>query len=444
MNVTTDDRLPRLQHFNEAIINHYLGQKSLKSIENPHTWTGAEEFVHCFRQKQDFKSGFLYVERGMLPLISNPELRDRLTAKHLKTCIDQVHIRVARTVLSEWKLMSVDEVESGVYSKYLLLLWEKNVTFATQLEDVLDETPKKAIRQWKIRNLFREHKLDIHAANWNLLIDLSEKNGFARRITVPSRHSDTRSAKILYRIAYAHAHNFLDPTLVHSVDNVCRVFFPDQVEQRMDQFLDEMVTKIKECDGTVEMVSSAAAYAKQQFHAIHPYPVRNSEVGTILMNLILVAFGFPSVVLRTHREHMDPDSHYNQILGKITRDPTHFIEFLRNKIEQNQRVPDIGTSESQPAHDDPTYLLGDALIDLIPDLRDKFKKCRTLGPDARRFCLNLYLKNKTNEIGRRFGFDMMYLPTFVDYTDEEKSTFQKCRHIRGADSSLLDGDGALK
>lgn len=39
--------------------------------------------------------------------------------------------------------------------------------------------------------------------------------------------------------------------------------------------------------------------------------------------------------------------------------------------------------------------------------------------------LNQFLKEKTNAMGQSYGFDMMYLPTYVDYSEQDMKIVRK-------------------
>lgn len=417
--------MPKLKKFNEALVDHYCPERALYGQVNPQAWFGIREFIHAYKQKKDFKKALVHAEDKVLLFIENPNLRSKLKGKHIEQWIKQWHKLAGKSLLKGWG------VASGAYIKQIVVRWEKTTEFGIAFGYILNNAHEKNRRDELLCNLFRDAELQVGLKDWLGLIDKAQRKQFK----VPSEYLPSHlkvSEKVMFSIAYARHHGLLSENEQAAVDKVCKFVMPDLIESKMKSLTSRLAGQFIECDGQLDNVVHLAATAFRDLTQIHPFPNANGRVSTILLNTILVGFGFPSIVLRTHEDRMDEKSQYNQVVANMDSDLLPLETFIKAKVIKNQLTPQNGTVESTPAKDDADYLLSDAIFDMIKGFKKKYDKETIMprGVTLEAFTqakppqqLNQCFKEELMAIGKqRFGFDMMYFPGYIEYTQEEMLT----------------------
>ncbi len=415
--------MPRLKIFNEALVDHYCPERAISAVKDPDGWFGIKEFIHSYRQKKDFKKALAYAETTILRCIQNPELRPRLKGEHFEKWIKELHRLAGKTVLSDWNC------PSGEYITQLVFRWEKGVEFSVSLAHILNNFHhNKQKRNELVVQLFKESGLELASSEWIKIIEKAEQGNYP---IFPSFMPTSRvfpSTYILTAMACAKEQGLLTPAQTRAVDKICKIVLPHSIPDKMKEYAAFLAKEIIKCDGKLDSVVRLAAVAFRDLTKIHPFPNANGRVSTINLNLILVGFEYPSIVLRTQQDLDDEQSEYNQVVSKMDEDLDPLIKFIKKKVAQNKQEADKGTIESTPAKNDDSYLLSDALFALVKEFKQKEKsqKNRSKAMPSARICvsepsklMNFYLKTRLDDIGFRFGFDSMYLPAYVEYTEEE-------------------------
>lgn len=415
--------MPRLQYFNEALVDHYSPEKPTAAVLEPEKWFGIREFIHSFKQKKEFKRALIYAETKLLKFFQIPMLRARLDGNHIENWLKELHKIGAKTILRDWSL------ESGHYISEPIIRWEKRAEFSTAFEMTLfNYANYKLKRNVLIKQLFNEYGLSECCAEWLQII----KNIEQRKYRIPRGFVPANAnapARIIYSLAYARKNNLLSASQNKAVDTVCKIVLPDTIPDQMQTYCSTLAEKIRNCDGNLDNVIQLAALAFRDLTQIHPFPNANGRISTIILNLILVGFGQPSIVLRTHEDLEQESSEYNHVVSTMDDDLSPLTNYIKRKVLQNKVRPDRGTLQSSPACDDPSYLLSDALFALAKEFKQTLTPPELDPPSLPQHNIskNLLLKRRLNETGRRFGCDVMYMPGFVKYSDEEMVQIRRGR-----------------
>jgi hypothetical protein len=107
----------------------------------------------------------------------------------------------------------------------------------------------------------------------------------------------------------------------------------------------------------------------------------------------------------------------------MDQDPSFLKDFIKMQIQKNKKSPEKGTNESTPHIIDQTKKLIDGYLSLIKPCKQKLQEYE--NHPQRRFILNNFLKVRANAMGQDYGFGMIYLPAFVDYSEEDMRIVQK-------------------
>lgn len=410
--------MPKLQRFNQALVDHYAPEASHLSLISGISWEGVRTFLHYYKQKKDYYKALRHAETNLLRFFDSDKLRQLLTGKSIESMLKQIHKFAGKTICSDYN------VPSGEYIDSIVVRWEKRLEFEVDLRDAMN-TPRSGNPGKKIDELFLKHGLQACAHTWKLLGCAVASNN----IELPKEFNfgDCVFAQTMGLIALKRKRNEL-AAFTDDIDKVVKFVFPDEIPGRMSQFADNLAQRIKQCDGQLNNVVNLAAHAFRDFTRIHPFPNANGRVSTVLLNMILLGFGYPSIVLRNHQDKHDEQSEYNQVMNIIDQRISPFVEYVKNKVVQAQKSPDVGNEESRPAIDGSDDIMLDQLFSIAKDCKRKLKdeEGKKFNDQQNDFLqkptlhLNQYLKEISMSSMQKFGVNTFYLPGMLEYTETEK------------------------
>jgi len=311
-------------HFDPDIINEFLPENAINITEEDQDTMPA--FMHRVSQVTDLKAALAFADKEIVPHFHRDNLAN-ISHLQLIAWIKALHALAGKTVFSE--LLS----PAGEYAKTTVFRWHKSTRFFFDLATAL-------IRKKDLRPLFKEYYGN-SAESRKLAQDFPEilakyKNN--PKVIVPEyeldkndKHSEIRM--MFLKLAYAQHLGLLTPKELGIVSKVCKICMPpEKVPQAMEDFATKLLKKLQLCDGSLDQVAEVAAWAFREFTDIHPFPNCNGRIATIFVNLILLAFGYPSIVLRTSLDKFDPNSEYNRVIQYIDTKPELLMAYIKQKV----------------------------------------------------------------------------------------------------------------
>jgi len=156
-----------------------------------------------------------------------------------------------------------------------------------------------------------------------------EKNQFinAKTLSDPEKHARNLAFDIL---------DFINsiPILVNHPGLQCYkeiiVFktHPREIPQAMQNFCERLEERIRQKQDPIKI----AAFAHQELTKIHPFPNGNGRTARMLLNSILMQYGYQPVVLRGEELTDEQRSKYNLAVAQGHNDPAIFESYLQEKI----------------------------------------------------------------------------------------------------------------
>ena len=234
--------MPKLQHFNEALVDHFCPEKAVASITNPNAWFGIKHFIHSYKQKKDFKKALIHAETNILEFIRNPKLRTYLNGQHLEAWIKQLHAIAGKTVLSEFGS------PSGHYSHETVVLWKKTNEFAVCFELIVNQcSDNPQQRNELIENLFYELDLKDESKHWITLLSKADKA--ISNSTISNTPVKSPFSNLFKYIEHAKEKQRLTPEEMTAIEKICRISSPSTIPKKMNVYAKTLAHKIKACDG---------------------------------------------------------------------------------------------------------------------------------------------------------------------------------------------------
>lgn len=335
--------------FNPAIINEFVPESPVER--------GVLGTIFGFMieklQVRDLREALLFAEKEITPHFSKENI-ENITSSQLVDWIKALHKRVAFTLAFE------QDIASGKYTTQTCLRWKKGADFLFNLqqsqggfEAVFKKygyEPKLAKQFNKIIQRYKKRE-DIKIPDAELYLDDEQT------IKAPLSELDIAMLKVWQ----AKHQNLLTPDERAVLDQLVIICMdPKRLPEVMDNFAKELLAKMKQSKGDLDDVAAIAAFAYNGLTEIHPFFNCNGRTATILMNLVLMAYGFPSITFRTKAEKDNPKSEYNLLFQNVTIDPLLLKNYIKKRVEAT-------ISQASPILDDVKMELAN-LADLVEKL----------------------------------------------------------------------------
>lgn len=311
----------KLQYFDPRLVVEFIPESL---INQPADLQHYLVVIYSLLQLGDLYRALDYAEKEILPNLKKENL-SKLTPEKLLDWIKSLHSYTSATLA-----LDTQNAKPGEYVTLPIGRWAKGVLFKDELIAALKKPTglNELLTKYDLQHLvipltklFKRLKKDDSIAVPNT--EIQEVMGQLDPETF-------RAWLMVQKMAYFTYQNLFSTKEINVISQIVKIGMPpDKISDAMNRFVHELHKALIKCSGKQEEVIKLVSFAFKELTEIHPFFNANGRTATILLNLILGAFNFPSIVFRTQEEAEDPHSTYNRAINLIAKD----IGFLEKHIE---------------------------------------------------------------------------------------------------------------
>ncbi len=318
--------LSQLTEFNQNLVYGFDAEASLTQ-EAQDTFS-SECVINTCLQQQDVLTGYLYAQEVVLP-----KLRDvnSITETDLLYWLDQIHLRMARTLANDAAAAGGKGASAGESCKRVLGRWHASHQVQSNFVHFIESklSVSELVQSNEELNIPKE--LTIRFKN---LLETVRSSKPYKLIESEKKYLDPNEDQVMLALFTRYYNDELsaeDKKLVEYFVKYCPL--PDQRPALRENFAKELLIKLKQTSSNdLDQIADLAFWVFYQITEGHWYFNANGRVATCYLNLILRAFGQPSILMRNPGEKADPSSEYSQAIKHIDTNPQLLKAHIKARI----------------------------------------------------------------------------------------------------------------
>ncbi len=311
-----------LKSFNLAIAHTYEPETPpLKTNDN-------YEYLRNFiAQQTDIFNALMYAQDEILPLLRNGFVD--ITPQQFLNWIKKIHENVAGELYHGLNKVSSTIFKPGEFTSTAVFRWENGYSFQDVIEALLSCSEEIPLQVFQVINENYQVDPELLKKFLHLLCKIRED----QNIQTTKKHVSIVS-KTFDKLQFAYHRNLLtteEKKLIRSFVKPC--ILVSDLQSAMENYAIESLEKLKKCDIKNEQLCvETVAEIFYGLVDIHPFINGNGRTATILLNTLLVAMNYPSIVLRYPGDKDDKDSDYTLAFNDIenTREP--FVQLIFKRL----------------------------------------------------------------------------------------------------------------
>jgi len=330
--------LSKLHEFNEALVYGFEPEASPASIVYGPGLVNT--IIPNTDQREDMYRAYMHAQEVILPRFRASI--DTLTAEELLTWIKALHADMGRTILALF------HKKSGVYVDQQVCRWHGGNEINDHLINYLSNLHQCKTDESLARLVAKERNIDYQDMLAFIKVVVKIGNDDSIELSLEERaHVESvlplerSGSRALYRLTNAFHSNRLSQEEREIVNKIVLVCIPPkEVPVAMDAFAALTVERFKHCPkDDIKALSNFLAELFYEFTDIHPFGNANGRTATAVINLVLRALNYPSILLRHPGDKESESSEYSQAIKHISRTREPLQQLIEKRIHDARVSP---------------------------------------------------------------------------------------------------------
>ncbi len=321
----------RLKVFHPALIYTFKPEDTLRTFPDDLHYL-FYNFRYACGQMRDLLEAYVYAETVILTEIRQIGITN-ITPEQLLHWLDQIHLRIANSMAKDAQAAGHTNVKAGEYSKSQVVRWKSDA---------------------RAYNIYRDFLLDISSEEETLKltteigIAIEDSRQYMRVLTrlrndstipIPQQNAegsspDSNRDYTCAKLSYCYHRGGLTAEEKAAVDRIVKHCIPpEQYPQARQEFAEKIIQQLRRLnpnniDEVVDLIFNLFYSATD----IHCYFNGNGRDITCFDNVMLVALGYPYILMRTMNDCRNPESLYAKGILHIDSKPEILKEHLKKRI----------------------------------------------------------------------------------------------------------------